>query len=307
MLLAPAASLVAAATARRVARPGWRAPVPVICCGNVTVGGAGKTTVALDLGRRLRARGVAAHFLTRGYGGQERGPLRVDPERHAARRVGDEALLLAHAAPTWVAADRAAGARAAVTGGAQAVLMDDGLQNPGLTKDLSLLVVDGTSGFGNARVLPAGPLREPIAAGAARCRAAVLIGEDSSGAARLLPRTLPVLRARLVPKPDARTLSGHSVFGFAGIARPEKFRATLRDLGAGIVGFAAFPDHHPYTPLDLERILESAHRHRAIPVTTAKDAARLTPDVRALITVVDIDLEWDDASAVEALLREAVS
>ena len=182
-LLSPLAAVTAAVTAWRVARPGWRAPVPVICCGNVTVGGAGKTTVALDLGARLAARGRAVHFLLRGYGGSVRGPHRVAAGDTAAR-VGDEALLLAEVAPTWIGADRAASARAAVAAGAQVLVMDDGLQNPGLHKDLSLLVVDGASGFGNGRVLPAGPLREPVAAGAARCQAAVLIGPDLALRAR---------------------------------------------------------------------------------------------------------------------------
>ena len=176
-LLSPFAAVTAAVTARRVTRPGWHAPVPVICCGNVTVGGAGKTTVALDLGARLVARGQTVHFLLRGYGGTVRGPHRVAAGDTAAE-VGDEALLLAAVAPTWIGADRVASARAAVAAGAEVLVLDDGLQNPGLHKDLSLLVVDGTSGFGNGRVLPAGPLREPVAAGAARCQAAVLIGPD---------------------------------------------------------------------------------------------------------------------------------
>ena len=163
-MLSPLAAVTAAATAHRVTRPGWRAAVPVICCGNVTVGGAGKTTLALDLGARLSARGHLVHFLLRGYRGVVRGPHRVTAG-DTATMVGDEALLLAAVAPTWIGADRAASARAAVAAGAQVLVLDDGLQNPGLHKDLSLLVVDGATGFGNGRVLPAGPLREPVAAG----------------------------------------------------------------------------------------------------------------------------------------------
>ena len=142
---------------------GWQAPVPVICCGNATAGGAGKTTVALDIGRRLGNRGIGAHFLMRGYGGRIKTATRVDAAIHDSTAVGDEALLLAAERPTWVAADRGAGAKAAVAAGAQAIVMDDGLQNPTLEKDLSLLVIDGTYGFGNGRVIPAGPLREPVA------------------------------------------------------------------------------------------------------------------------------------------------
>ncbi len=162
-LLAPFSALTAGITARRVARPGWRAPVPVICCGNATVGGAGKTTLALDLARRLAARGVAVHCLTRGYGGRVGTVLRVASGVHPASLVGDEPLLLAAVAPTWVGRDRAASARAAAAADAAALVMDDGLQNPGLAKDLAFLVVDGAAGFGNGRLLPAGPLREPVA------------------------------------------------------------------------------------------------------------------------------------------------
>ncbi len=281
--------------------------MPVICVGNATVGGAGKTTVALDLGARLVRRGVAAHFLSRGYSGRERGPLLVDPARHDARTVGDEPLLLAAVAPAWVAADREAGARAAVRAGAQALVLDDGLQNPALVKDSSIIVIDAAAGFGNGRLLPAGPLREPIAAAAARCAASVLIGEgEDRRALAHLPAALPVLRARLAPAPEAGSLAGRGVFAFAGIARPEKFHATLSGVGAELVGHADFPDHHHYTALDLERVIERANRLRAVPVTTQKDAVRITPDVRALVTVVGVRLVWDDPAAIEGLLRQTV-
>lgn len=302
-LLAPAAAVAARLTARRVARPGWRAPVPVLCCGNAGVGGAGKTTVALDLARRLASRGVAVHCLTRGYGGRSRGVLQVDPARHGADLVGDEPLLLAAAAPTWVAADRAAGARAAVAAGAQALLMDDGLQNPTLVRDAALLVVDGAVGFGNGRVMPSGPLREPVAAAAARCRAAVLIGPDAAGARAALPPGLPVLAAAL--EPDA-ALPGARVLAFSGIARPSKFHATLRQAGADIVERVDFPDHHRFTRAELERVLARATALDAMPVTTPKDAARLPGAVRSQIRVVGVSLRWDDPAALERLLREFV-
>jgi tetraacyldisaccharide 4'-kinase len=301
-MLAPLSAVTEAVTARRVARPGWRAPVPVICCGNVTVGGSGKTTLALDLGQRLLARGVAVHFLLRGYGGASRGTHRV-AAGDSAVLVGDEALLLAALAPTWVGGDRAASAQAAVAAGAEALVLDDGLQNPTLAKDLALLVVDGGSGFGNRRVLPAGPLREPIAAGAARCRAAVLIGEDSSGAAAALPSGLPVLRARLDPGPATWALAGRRVLAFAGIARPEKFFATLEQVGAVVVDRVPFADHHPYAARDWGRVLDAAARQRALAVTTAKDAVRLPEAIRSQVGIADIRLLWDDVAAIEALLR----
>jgi tetraacyldisaccharide 4'-kinase len=301
-LLTPFAAAYAAATARRMSRAGWRAPVPVICCGNATAGGAGKTTVALDLGQRLMARGIGAQFLIRGYGGRVKGPERVDTSRHDSTAVGDEALLLAARAPTWVGADRAAAARLAVAAGAQALVLDDGLQNPTLEKDLSLLIVDGGYGFGNGRVIPAGPLREPVAAAAARSHAAVLIGEDEAGVLAQLPPTLPLLRAHLVPGPEAAALSGQTVLAFCGIASPRKFFATLTQAGAILAGRSAFADHYPYDEGDIRAILEEAERLRAIPVTTKKDAVRIPPALRARITVVTVALAWEDPAAIETLL-----
>ncbi|MGC1410268.1 MAG: tetraacyldisaccharide 4'-kinase [Acetobacteraceae bacterium] len=299
-LLSPLAACTAAVTAWRVARPGWHAPVPVICCGNVTVGGAGKTTVALDVGARLVARGKAVHFILRGYGGSVRGSHRVVAGDTAAG-VGDEALLLSEVAPTWIGADRAASAREAVAAGAHMLVMDDGLQNPGLHKDLSLLVVDGASGFGNGRVLPAGPLREPVMAGAARCQAAVVIGSDSVG-----PLPLQVLRAKLLPGPEVAGWVGRRVLAFAGIARPEKFFTMLVDAGVIIAATAPFPDHHPFSEQDLRRVLDEAARRGAAPVTTPKDAVRLPAAYRDRIGVVGVSLVWDDPGAVDGLLERYV-
>lgn len=303
LLLSPIAAAYAGVTARRMATPGWRAPVPVICCGNATAGGAGKTTLALDIGARLAARGVGAHFLLRGYGGRLRGPVRVDRDSHTAAEVGDEALLLAHARPTWVSANRADGARAAVDALAQAIVMDDGLQNPTLEKDLSLLTIDGSYGFGNGKVIPAGPLREPVAAAAARCQAAVLIGPDETGALAALPANLPVLRARLVPGPEAASLAGRAVMAFCGIANPQKFFATLIEAGATIAGRSAFADHYPFDDGDMETILKEAASLRATPVTTRKDFVRIPAKFRAAVTVVTVGLEWAESSEIETLLE----
>ncbi|PWC29310.1 tetraacyldisaccharide 4'-kinase [Teichococcus aestuarii] len=303
LLLSPIAAIYAAATARRVARTGWQAPVPVICCGNATAGGAGKTTVALDLGQRLANRGVGGVFLTRGYGGRVKGPLMVDPALHDSQAVGDEALLLAATRPTWVAANREAGGRAAVAAGAQAIIMDDGLQNPGLEKDLSLLVIDGNYGFGNGRIIPAGPLREPVRAAAARCRAAVLIGEDETEALAQLPPEMTVLRARLVPGPEAELLTGQPVFAFCGIANPRKFFTTLQEAGAVLAGRVSYADHYPFDAGDLRELLEQAEALRAIPVTTRKDYVRIPPAFRSRVTVLTVKLEWEDPVALETLLE----
>lgn len=301
-LLDPLGMIYGAATSWRLARgTPWKAPVPVLCVGNVTAGGAGKTPVCLDLLRRL----PGVQGLLRGYGGDEPGPLRVDPSVHGYQQVGDESLLLAQVAPTWIARDRAAGAKAMAAAGAQGIIMDDGLQNPSLHKDLSLLVVDGGFGFGNRRVIPAGPLREPLRQVWDRVSAVVIVGEDTAGVARRIPSAIPVLRARVVPSASALALRGQTVVAFAGIGRPEKFFATLRHLGAKVVALHPFADHYPYAQADVQPILDEAYQLGAIPVTTAKDAVRLPPDQRGQVNVLSVDLVWEDEAALRAVLSGA--
>jgi tetraacyldisaccharide 4'-kinase len=285
----------------------WRAPVPVLCVGNLVAGGAGKTPVALSLGGRLLDHGLKVHYLSRGYGGRQRGPVRVDAEQHTSIDVGDEALLLAQTAPTWVARHRAKGCRAAVAAGAEVIVMDDGFQNPSLAKDVSLLVVDGGYGFGNGRLIPAGPLREPVEAGLGRADGVVLMGDDTAGltgdGGPLTAASPPTLRAAIKPGPEAAGLAGKPVVAFAGIARPEKFFQTLRDIGCQVVVERAFSDHYPYEAADIERILRDARAADAIPVTTAKDIIRLPPEVRDEITVLTIAVAWEDEAAVDAILE----
>ena len=299
-LLDPFGRLYAMATARRVKRPGWRAPVPVICIGNASAGGTGKTTVALDIAARLAARGATPGFLTRGYGGS--GDVRrVELRKDSAADVGDEPLLLAATAPTYIGADRVASAQLAVDWGARSLVMDDGLQNPGLIKDLSFLVIDGAAGFGNGRVIPAGPLREPAAVAAARCQAAIIIGEDVHNVAAHL--TIPVLRARLRSPEEVK---GRRLYAFAGIGRPEKFFAGLTDAGAELAGTRGFPDHHRYTTREFEAVLAEASRRGAEAATTPKDAARLTQAQRARVRVVGVSLDWQDPAGLDALLAFVV-
>lgn len=299
--LGPFAAITAAVTARRMARPGYDCGVRVICVGNATVGGAGKTILARHIMARYRHAGIAAFALTRGHGGRLAGPALVDPAVHGARDVGDEALLLASAAPTVVAADRAAGARLAVTAGAAVIVMDDGLQNPDLAKTVSFLVIDGGAGFGNERTLPAGPLREPVVAAAARCIAGVLIGDDRYGARGALPASLPVLSARLIASSPV-PLAGKRVVGFAGIGRPEKFFETLRGLGAELVDPVGFADHHTYTPADLARLDRRAAQADALLATTEKDAVKLPATFLLRCVVVGVDLAFDDATALDRFL-----
>ncbi len=298
-LLAPAGWLYA-----RLARAGrgkaWRAPVPVLCVGNAVLGGAGKTPVALAVAERLALSGHRPHFLSRGHGGRLRGPVRVDPAAHGAADVGDEPLLLARAAPAWIARNRAAGAAAAAAAGASIVVMDDGFQNGSLAKDAAILVADGAVGYGNGRVFPAGPLREPAAAAHARADALVIVGRPQCA----LPNGLPRLEARLTPAPGCERLAGEAVFGFAGIGRPAKFAETLQELGARLVDFRAFPDHHAYRPEEAMALLEQAAALGARCVTTEKDAVRLPADIRAAVDTLPVAVEWRDPERLDRLLQE---
>jgi tetraacyldisaccharide 4'-kinase len=299
----------AAGRLRRATSRSYRPRVPVVCVGNLVAGGAGKTPVALALADWLVERGVPAQVVTRGYGGRLHGPVRVDPTRHDASAVGDEALLHAARAPCWVARNRAAGVRAAVTAGAGAILLDDGFQNPTVAKTLGLLVVDAGYGFGNGRVIPAGPLRENLRRGIARADAAVLLASegDASGNAPLqLDVEIPVLSATLAPVGGER-LAGSRFLAFAGIGRPEKFFATLRALGVLLGGARAFPDHHPFSAIDLEKLYRDAERLGARLITTAKDIVRVPPVLRPEIEVLEVELRWSDPGALARLFCPFVS
>ena len=300
-LLAPLGTVTGAITARRVARPGADCGVPVICIGNAGVGGAGKTILARHVLGIYEARRVLPCALSRGHGGRLAGPVLVDPARHGASDVGDEALLLVATASTIVSRDRAAGARLAVAEGARVIVMDDGLQNPGLVKTVSLLTIDGGAGFGNGRLIPAGPLRESVAAAAARCHAAVLIGDDACGARAMLPPALQVLTARIVVRGPV-PLRGRRVVGFAGIGRPAKFFASLAGMGAEVVATQGFPDHHRYTVADMARLRAFAAQHRARLATTEKDAVKLPDSFLADCLIIRAALVFDDPAALDGLL-----
>ena len=307
-LLAPIAWLYQAATRLRgaVARP-WRAPVPVICVGNLTVGGAGKTPTTIALARYLQSAGLTPHILSRGYGGRAANPIRVDTARHDAGTVGDEPLLLARQAPTWVGRDRRRTARAAVDDGADILLLDDGFQNPTILKDVSFVVVDMPDPFGNRRVFPAGPLREPITTGLRRADALVMIGRRPGPAATLTGGGLPIVDAHFVPTAGTADLRGKAVFAIAGIAKPEKFHRTLGEIGADLVGFRDFPDHHYFSDEDIMESCESAAALGAVPVTTEKDFVRLPQTARDMIRAVPVTLVFDDEVRLEEILRSAIA
>lgn len=297
--LRPFSLITRIATAQRVKKIGVALGLKTICVGNAGVGGAGKTMVVLDILTRLKPRPFA---LTRGYGGRLPGPVLIDRAEHDATDVGDEAMLLAARAPTVVARDRAAGARLALAEGASAIVMDDGLQNPYVQKTLSILVIDGGYGFGNGLLLPAGPLREPVLAAASRCQAAVLIGDDETGALNQLPASLPVYRAQLMPL-CAESLARRPVIAFAGIGRPDKFFRSVLALGAELIDTHAYPDHHIYSARDITALLGQTSSTGAKLVTTAKDYVKLPPSLRAACLVVQARLTWEDEAAWEELLR----
>jgi tetraacyldisaccharide 4'-kinase len=304
-LLAPAAACYGAVAARRMAKTGAVAGVPVLCVGNFTLGGTGKTPTALWLAKMFKDAGERPFCLSRGYGGRLSGPKLIAADTDNAAQIGDEALLLARVAPTIVAHDRVAGAEAARVAGASVVVMDDGLQNPSLAKDFTLAVVDGRRGIGNGSVFPAGPLRAPLAAQLARSDALLVIGDGDPG----IKSDLPVFHGRLVPDAAAvMALKARKVLAFAGIGNPDKFFATTEAAGIAIAQRKPFPDHHRFTAEEAaELIMQAEHGGLAL-LTTEKDRARMAgePLLAALAAkahVLPVTLMVDETEKLRALVR----
>jgi tetraacyldisaccharide 4'-kinase len=314
-LLAPLAGVYGIAAAARMRRPGSAAGVPVICVGNPTLGGAGKTPAALAVGRLLIAAGERPFFLSRGYGGSARGPLLLDARQHRAREVGDEPLLLAWTAPTVVARSKPEGAALARAAGASVIVMDDGFQNPSLAKDFAILVIDGRSGVGNGRVFPAGPLRAPLIAQLERAHAVIAVGEITAAAPTLAKAAalgLPVFHGRLEPDTHAlASLAGRAVLAFAGIADPQKFFATLTAAGIRIGLCRGFGDHHRYSASDAAQLLAEADRDGLALVTTEKDLARISgePALAALaarVATLPVELRIEEEAEFRRRLLAAI-
>lgn len=309
-ILRPLSAVYAGQTARRLSSsaPAYDPGVPVISVGNLTVGGSGKTPVAREILHMLARRGVDGHALSRGYGGRLSGPLAVDPDNHLAADVGDEPLMLAQDHPVWIARDRVAGARASVEAGAEAIVLDDGHQNPALRKSLALVVVDGETRdgewpFGDGRVFPAGPMREPLTAGLARADAVIILlpADVEAPSADLLTlfRGLPVFNAWLEP---VRAPSPGPKIGFAGIAKPWRVERSLKAAGADLRTFRGFPDHGAYAERDLRALAAEAERLNAGLITTEKDWARLSPDWRRRVESWPMRTRFEDERALSRLL-----
>lgn len=306
-LLAPVAALYGAATtARTAAASSNRIAAPVICVGNIVAGGAGKTPVVHALAHAAKQHGLAPAIISRGYGGKFSGATRVDLVQHTARDVGDEAILSAAITTTVVSRDRIAGGATAIAAGANLLLLDDGLQNPSLIKDYSVAVFDGMRGIGNGRRLPAGPLRETVAAGLARADAAVIVGADQTGLAEMLTK-VRVFAARLAPDEPGPDLTSQPLVAFAGIGNPDKFFTSLREYGCTLAHTYSFADHHTYDAEEIMLMVEKAAETNATLVTTTKDAARMAPIDRAMVTAFPVHLEWRDPATPKTILDTALA
>jgi tetraacyldisaccharide 4'-kinase len=315
-LLWPLALIYGAVAQWRMNRQGTRAGIPVICVGNFTLGGTGKTPAAIAIARLLSASGEKPFFLSRGYGGTLKGPLKVDPAKHGADEVGDEPLLLARVAPVIVSRDRVTGAALAKSSGATVIVMDDGLQNPSLAKDLSIAVIDARRGLGNAMVFPAGPLRAPLQAQLRHVQALLLIGKGA-GATQAVELSRAngqiLLRAGLEPAADAlKAIGKRKVFAFAGIGDPEKFFMTLANSGVEAQVEESFPDHHPFSEEEAARILARCESEKLIPVTTEKDLARMGRNSGAVAKLagaakaIPVSLASEDPDVLKKLVRDSI-
>jgi tetraacyldisaccharide 4'-kinase len=275
-------------------------PIPVLCIGNITAGGSGKTPVALHIGRLLKERNAGAFFLSRGYGGTLKGPVMVDPKKHSAREVGDEPLLLAQVLPTIISKNRVQGARLALQKGAKLIVMDDGFQNPSIAKTCSILVLDGKIGLGNGRIIPAGPLREAPENAFKRAHAVIIL--NRSTAIPPIPAGIMVLQGKTRLQ-NAANLKGKKIFAFCGLAYPHKFYDALHAAGANMAGTSSFADHHLYSDIDMNKLLAQSITQDAALITTHKDAVRVPEKFRDCIATVDMNIDFDDERMLELLIK----
>lgn len=288
----------------------YKSQIPVLCIGNLVTGGSGKTPTAMAILQLIRDHKLANRpcFLTRGYGGKTKGHILVNMDSHTATDVGDEPLLLAKKAPTIIAADRKDGARYAEGNGYDLIIMDDGLQNPGLQKDLCFVVIDGITGFGNNKMIPAGPLREPLTKGLQKADAFIIIGDDNTETQKLLPKETPVFKARMAVPESWISNEKTEYIAFCGIANPEKFKKTLEETRLNILSWHTYADHYNFTTNELHNLSEEAKAKNARLITTAKDAVRIpSAFARELpLDILPIEIKWEDEEAVASFLEQKI-
>ncbi|PPR44748.1 MAG: Tetraacyldisaccharide 4'-kinase [Alphaproteobacteria bacterium MarineAlpha5_Bin11] len=275
--------------------------VPVICIGNLVVGGAGKTPVALKVGNLLKLAGYRPHFLTRGYAGKIKENIRV-LNNHSPEEVGDESIILSSVAPTWIGSNRIKSAKLAIKNNADCIIMDDGFQNPTIKKDFSIIVIDGKQGFGNQKVLPSGPLRESINSGLKRANAVIIVGEDTFNIKKFIPSSIPCFGAKFDVSNNEKIYKGKKVTAFAGIAYPTKFFDTLENQGAKILKTFTFPDHYIYTETDLLNLVEKANKNNSILVTTKKDLIRVPESYKPLVYILEGEIKLGEEEVLKEVL-----
>lgn len=278
--------------------PMKKCAIPVICVGNITIGGNGKTPTALKLRSILKDLGYEPHIVSRGYKASIRGPHLVNSKIDTFSEVGDEALMMAFYGPTWISRDRSSGAESAAKSGADIIILDDGFQNNAVYKDFSILVVDATVGFGNGFLIPAGPLRERVNDGLKKANILLLIGETADQEAFekqvLLSTQIPIVKGRLVPENTFLDFEDKKVIAFAGIGHPKKFKTTLSTLGANVLSFKSFPNHKPFKLNYLKQAITEANKKEAILVTTEKDFVRIPKNLQCHFTVLKVKLSFDN-------------
>jgi tetraacyldisaccharide 4'-kinase len=286
---------------RNITSHAERFSFPVICIGNIVVGGAGKTPVAIKIAEILKIAGYKPHFISKGYAGLVKKSTLVELW-HSPKSVGDEPLLLSQIAPTWVGIDRNNSIQLAKNKGADCIIMDDGFQNPTIHKDFSIIVINASQEFGNEKVMPAGPLRENIKKGLSRTNLIIVIGEIKDSLQKNIPAHIPIIQAKFKINNENKIFKGQKITAFAGIAYPEKFFTSLKEQGGKIIKEITYPDHHIYDENDLLSLAEIANKTQSILVSTQKDFVRIPKSYRALVNTLEGKISFEKENIIKEIL-----
>ena len=286
-------------------------PIPVVCVGNITLGGSGKTPTVLLILQVLKKLGYEVHVVSRGYKGKIKHTTLVDPNIHSALDAGDEPLLISKTSKVWITKNKRAGILAAYRAGANIVVLDDGFQNPSISKDLSILVIDTDFNFGNGHIFPMGPLRESLKFASKRADFILCLGNTGSRKKFLknikVPEDIYLTEGQLTPKNCPPALKNKKLIAFCGIARPEKFFFSLKDLGLMVIEKISFPDHFMYSEKDLRKLLKTARKRNALLVTTEKDLIKIPKEIKKYFHCIPIEVTLKDNSILESALKKLVA